>query len=44
MTSNFEEFKLESGSNSAWDQQNAVASTAVCLFISTYPSLSLLHF
>ncbi|XP_057520094.1 uncharacterized protein LOC130800523 [Amaranthus tricolor] len=28
MTSNFEEFKLESGSNSAWDQQNAVASTA----------------
>lgn len=30
MTSNFKEFRLESSSNGTWDQQNAVANTAVC--------------
>ena len=40
MTSNFKEFKLESSSNGTWDQQNAVASTAVCASIYAFPSLS----
>jgi len=30
VTSNFKEFRLESSANGIWDEQNAVASTAVC--------------
>lgn len=36
MTSNFKEFKVESHSSGTWDEQNAMASTAVCIsFLST---------
>ncbi|CAN1332781.1 Ubiquitin carboxyl-terminal hydrolase MINDY-2 [Linum perenne] len=31
MTYNFREFKVESPSNETWDEQNVMASTAVCL-------------
>ena len=31
MTSNFKEFKVESQVSGTWDEQNAVASTAVCI-------------
>lgn len=31
MTGNFKEFKADSHTNGAWDQQNAMASTAVCI-------------
>ncbi|CAN1332774.1 Ubiquitin carboxyl-terminal hydrolase MINDY-1 [Linum perenne] len=36
MTYNFREFKVESPSNETWDEQNVMASTAVCFFASTY--------
>ncbi|CAI0414129.1 unnamed protein product [Linum tenue] len=32
MTYNFREFKVESHTNDSWDEQNVMASTAVCLF------------
>lgn len=31
MTSNFKEFKVESHVSGSWDEQNALASTAVCV-------------
>lgn len=33
MTGNFKEFKVENHSTNSWDEQNAVASTAVCTFL-----------
>lgn len=30
MTSNFNEFKVESHANDSWDEHGAMASTAVC--------------
>ncbi|CAI0414128.1 unnamed protein product [Linum tenue] len=36
MTYNFREFKVESHTNDSWDEQNVMASTAVCLFF-THP-------
>lgn len=30
MTGNFTEFKMDGNVNGTWDEQNAVASTAVC--------------
>lgn len=33
MTGSFKEFKVESRANDNWDEHNAVASTAVCLFV-----------
>lgn len=38
MTGNFKEFNVENQSNSLWDEQNAVASTAVCILFSSYVS------
>ena len=38
MTSNFKEFRLESSSDGTWDEQNALASTAVCLSLFLYIS------
>lgn len=38
MTGNFKEFNVENQSNSVWDEQNAVASTAVCILFSSYVS------
>ncbi|CAN1332780.1 Ubiquitin carboxyl-terminal hydrolase MINDY-2 [Linum perenne] len=40
MTYNFREFKVESPSNETWDEQNVMASTAVCFFASFCEVLS----
>lgn len=31
MTGNFKEFKVENHANETWDENNALASTAVCI-------------
>lgn len=33
MTGNFKKFKMDDPSNSTWDEQNALSSTAVCSFL-----------
>ena len=33
MTGNFKEFKVESQENNTWDENNAMSSTAVCIFL-----------
>lgn len=33
MTGDFKEFKAESHLNDSWDEQNAMNSTAVCLYV-----------
>jgi hypothetical protein len=32
MTGNFKEFKVESQENNTWDENNAMTSTAVCIY------------
>lgn len=37
MNGNFKEFSAENQSNNAWDEHNALASTAVCILFFLYP-------